>query len=79
VGFGDVDFPGDRYVDTGEVDFHGAPVYGWIGLTPEGRALESEHGYVPWLHRRENSVDAYDAAYFVASGILPVKAPGSPV
>jgi hypothetical protein len=79
VSFGDNDFPGEQYVDTGEVDFHGAPIYGWTEITSEGKALEARYGYIPWLHRRDNGVDAYDAAYFVAEGLLPAKPPGSPV
>ena len=77
VRFDDRDFPGERYEDTGEVDFHGAPVYGWTEPTPDGVALEAKYGYIPWLHRRDNGVDAYDAAYFVSQGILPVRPPGS--
>ena len=46
------------------------------GDEAEGKALEAKYGYIPWLHRR-NAVDAYDAAYFVSKGILPVKPPGS--
>lgn len=79
VGFSEVDFPGERLEETGNFDFWGYPEYEWTDLAPEGKALEAKYGYIPWLHPRENSVDAYDAAYFVSKGVLPVKTPGEPV
>jgi uncharacterized protein (TIGR02996 family) len=72
-------FPGERFGDTGEVDFHGASIYGWMPMSPEGAALEKKYGYIPWLHPRENACHPFDAAYFVANGTLPVTKPGSRV
>jgi uncharacterized protein (TIGR02996 family) len=72
-------FPGQRYEDTGQDDMQGRSVYAWTDLRPEGKALEARYGYIPWLHRDESLAEPFDAAWYVANGILPVKPPGSPV
>jgi uncharacterized protein (TIGR02996 family) len=71
-------FPGQSYEETGEYDMQDRAVYKWTDLTPQGKALEARYGYLPWLHE-ENICDEFDAAWYVANGILPVKPPGSPV
>jgi uncharacterized protein (TIGR02996 family) len=76
--FSEQGFPGQRYEQTGQDDMQGRAVYAWTDLAPEGRILEARHGYLPWLHR-ENLCGSFDAAWYVAQGILPVQPPGSPV
>jgi hypothetical protein len=68
--------PGERFDATDQDNLAGAAVMDWIAMPPEGVALERAHGYLPWLHPRDNSCDAFDAAYYVARGELPVKAAG---
>jgi hypothetical protein len=72
-------FPGERFGDTDEVDWWGASVLGWRAMPPEGHELERTHGYLPWLHGKDNRASEFDAWYFVASGVLPVNVPGSRV
>jgi uncharacterized protein (TIGR02996 family) len=72
-------FPGDSLQETDRVDYWGAPIMDWTGLQPEGHELERKFGYVPWLHPKENGCEPFDASYYVANGVLPVKPPGSPV
>lgn len=72
----DTKFPGQRYVDTGHDDMQGRAVHAWTDVSAEGKALEATYGYIPWLHEA-NIVEPLDASWFVAQGILPVKAPGS--
>jgi uncharacterized protein (TIGR02996 family) len=72
------DGPGQRFADTGRDDMQGRAVHAWMDISPLGKALEAEHGYVPWLHPEQNWCEPLDAAWFVAQGILPVKPPGSP-
>jgi uncharacterized protein (TIGR02996 family) len=42
-------------------------------MTPEGHALETAHGHVPWLHL-DNRVARYDARWFVEQGLRLVSA-----
>lgn len=72
-------FPGQSMGDTGRDDWWGAPLLGWSDVQPEGKALEKKYGYIPWLHPEQNRCEPFDAAYYVANGILPVKPAGSPV
>jgi uncharacterized protein (TIGR02996 family) len=71
-------FPGQSYEATGARDANDRAIHAWTDLTPEGKALEARHGYLPWLHA-ESICERLDAAWLVAQGILPVKPPGSPV
>lgn len=71
-------FPGQSYEATGARDANDRAIHAWTDLTPEGRALEARHGYLPWLHA-ESICERLDAAWLVAQGTLPVKPPGSPV
>jgi len=68
-------FPGERYETVGD-DRDGNPDMGWSRMSSEGAALEKKYGYLPWLHARENGCDAFDAAWYVARGLLPVRTPG---
>jgi uncharacterized protein (TIGR02996 family) len=77
LGLSNDGFPGERYEDTGQDDLQGRAMFAWTDLAPAGKALEARHGYLPWLHH-ENLCEPFDAAWFVAQGILPVKPPGSP-
>lgn len=72
-------FPGQSMEDTGRDDWWGAPILDWSEVRPEGKALENKYGYIPWLHPEQNRCEPFDAAYYVANGILPVKPAGSPV
>jgi uncharacterized protein (TIGR02996 family) len=73
------DVLGQRFADTGRDDMQGRAIHAWTDVSPRGKALEAEHGYLPWLHPEQNWCEPLDAAWFVAQGILPVKPPGSPV
>jgi hypothetical protein len=78
LGLSHKDFPGEEFGETDQVDWWGAWVMDWLEMKPEGRELERKYGYLPWLHK-DNRANEFDAAYFVAQGILPVRPPGSPV
>lgn len=67
--------PGERYETIG-YDRDGAPEMGWAPMSPAGVALEHKYGYIPWLHPRDNGCDAFDAAWYVAKGMLPIRTPG---
>lgn len=69
--------PGDRYEATDEYDLEGRSVYGWTAIGREGEALEQTHGYIPWLHPRENDCEPLDAAWYVTNGLRPARPPGS--
>jgi hypothetical protein len=71
--------PGQRFADTGRDDMQGRAVHAWTDISPEGKALEARHGYLPWLHPEHNFSDPLDAAWYVANGVLPARPPGSPV
>jgi hypothetical protein len=71
--------PGQRYADTGRDDMQGRAVHAWTDLSSKGKELEQKYGYLPWLHAEDNWCEPLDAAWFVAQGILPVNAPGTPV
>jgi hypothetical protein len=71
--------PGQRYADTGRDDMQGRAVHAWTDLSSKGKELEQKYGYLPWLHPEDNWCEPLDAAWFVAQGILPVKASGTPV
>lgn len=71
-------FPGQVFADTGRDDMSGAAVEDWSEMRAAGKALENTYGYIPWLHG-ENACEPFDAGYFVANHILPVKAPGASV
>lgn len=76
LGLEDPAFPGQRFEETDEQDMQGRYLMRWSPVSEHGRELEAAHGYLPWLHRA-NGADAYDVGYFVAKGLLPVRAPGS--
>jgi hypothetical protein len=71
-------FPGQRFGDAGRDDMSGAAVEDWSEMPAAGKALENTYGYIPWLHG-ENACEPFDAGYFVANHILPVKAAGASV
>lgn len=73
------DGPGQRFADTGRDDLQGRAVHAWTDVSPDGKALEAKHGYLPWLHPEQNWCEPLDAAWFVAQGVLPARPPGSPV
>lgn len=70
-------FPGEPYGDTGRDDWWGGAIFDWLEMRPEGAELEKKYGYVPWIHSKENFCDPFDAAYYVAQGVLPAKPVGS--
>ncbi len=72
-------FPGPVYAATGEDDGYERPIWDWTPMTEQGRALEREYGYIPWLHPQDNGCDWLDARYYLDQGLLPVKPPGAPV
>ncbi len=55
----------------------GAAIEDWSELPAAGQALEKTYGYIPWLHG-DNACEPFDASYFVAHHILPMKTPGEP-
>lgn len=62
---------------TEEDDAQGRAIWKFRPLPPDGIALEKKHGYLPWLHPKDNSRS--DLRYRVQRGELPVKPRGSPV
>lgn len=70
--------PGQRFADTGSDDMQGRAIHAWTDISPEGKALEARHGYLPWLHPEHNFCDPLDASWYAAHGVLPAKLPGSP-
>lgn len=46
-------------------------------ISPEGRALEARHGYLPWLHL-DNRVSRFNARWFIDQGHLPITPTGTP-
>lgn len=74
-------FPGESYdiVEEGRLDRWDRDVRAWTPVKEQGRELEARHGYIPWLHPRENRAHPFDAAYHRMRGTLPVIAAGTPV
>jgi uncharacterized protein (TIGR02996 family) len=72
-------FPGQRYEESDIQDMEGRWRPAWTDLAPEGKALEKQYGYIPWLHPEKNRAEPFDSGWYVAQGILPVKPVGSPV
>lgn len=68
----------ERFQATFE-DSWAPPTYEWAPLGEDGKALEREFGYLPWLHPQDNACDKFDARWFVEQGILPKRPAGSPV
>jgi hypothetical protein len=65
--------------ETERDDRHGHRIWEYRALPPDGVALEAKHGYLPWLHPKENGCSPFDARYFIERGELPVKKRGTPV
>lgn len=72
------DYPGQRFEQFGN-DGNEMPIMKWTDLAPAGKALEQKYGYLPWLHPPDNHRHAFDLAWYVEHGVLPVKPIGSPV
>lgn len=51
----------------------------WAPLGEDGRKLEQEFGYLPWLHPQDHECNRFDLRWFVQQGVFPKKPPGSPV
>jgi hypothetical protein len=71
--------PGQRLEQVYVEDSLASPTYEWAPLGEDGKALEREFGYLPWLHPQDNACDKFDARWFVEQGILPKRPAGSPV
>ena len=70
--------PGQRFQPTDAMDSAGADIWDWSDVSDEGKALERQYGYVPWLHS-QNWVLRLDARWLVDRGVVPVKPAGSPM
>ncbi len=69
--------PAAEHAITDREDRHGHAIWDYRELPPDGIALEARHGYLPWLHPKDNA--RHDLRYHVERGTLPVKPRGTPV
>ncbi len=71
--------PAAEYAITDRDNRHGHAIWDYRDLPPDGVALEAKHGYLPWLHPKDNGCSPFDARYNVERGKLPVKPRGNPI
>ncbi len=70
--------PGAEHAITDRDDRHGHAIWDYRELPADGASLEAKHGYLPWLHPKDNARHFYQR-YHVERGTLPVKPRGTPV